>query len=264
MKIELKPINEVKKPKYAAMLAALASAALLTGCQTGGEVATEGNIAAPPNVSSNDLEIAGDEQWYPDSSNIDDAELSGTAQQPPDDEVVLMGDEPVDSLPPESSWCELEGDVVLEGEMMPPKAQELPEVIPDSTSETVCSDLIDQSDRLTSDREEDFDMIAAKYAEIIGLQADFIRPVVTVDGMEMLSAGYFPDRPCLFFWFTQDDVTQEWLDHLLQKTPYTAYDWGLICEGTYDGQSCPIVLLSADRGEMAPEDAAKIAEDVLS
>lgn len=262
MKIEMKPLSEIKKPRYAAALALLASAALLTGCGTAGEVMSE-NPVPGAGISEDDLQIMGDEQFIPDSSEPDDVELSGTAEPPRnvDDsgDVELMGD-----APPEESWCELEGDVVLEGEMVNPDQAPPPEVIPGSTGSTVCGDLFDQSDRLTADREDDFDLIAAEYAGIIGTQAEFIRPVVTVDGMEMLSAGYFPERPCLFFWFAQDDVTREWLERLLQKTPFTEYDWGVICEGSYDGQSCPIVLLSTEWGKITPEDAVKIAGDVLS
>ena len=53
MKIE--PRKTAKLPKYAAALAALASAAVLTGCRTAGEVATDGT-APDPNAGANIIE----------------------------------------------------------------------------------------------------------------------------------------------------------------------------------------------------------------
>ena len=84
--MKLEPIKKAKLPRYAAALAALASAAVLTGCRTAGEVATDGT-APDPNAGANIIE----QTLPPDDSSEDDGEL------------VLDGEISNDSLPDESS-----------------------------------------------------------------------------------------------------------------------------------------------------------------
>lgn len=55
MKIE--PKQHAKYPKYAAALAAVASAAILTGCQTAGEVVVDGTAPAP-NIAEQTVDAA--------------------------------------------------------------------------------------------------------------------------------------------------------------------------------------------------------------
>ncbi|MBR4199845.1 MAG: hypothetical protein IKQ91_01030 [Oscillospiraceae bacterium] len=116
MKIE--PRKTAKLPKYAAALAAIASAAVLTGCRTAGEVATDGT-APDPNAGANIIE----QTLPPDDSSEDDGEL------------VLDGEISNDSLPDESSTetectgteCTGEDDeIMLEGDVA---------VLPDESSE---------------------------------------------------------------------------------------------------------------------------------
>ena len=115
MKIE--PRKTAKLPKYAAALAAIASAAVLTGCRTAGEVATDGT-APDPNAGANIIE----QTLPPDDSSEDDGEL------------VLDGEISNDSLPDESSTetectgteCTGDDEIMLEGDVA---------VLPDESSE---------------------------------------------------------------------------------------------------------------------------------
>ena len=68
--MKLEPVQRKKLPKYAAALAAITSAAILTGCRTAGEVATEGT-APDPNAGANIIE----QTLPPDDSSEDDGEL---------------------------------------------------------------------------------------------------------------------------------------------------------------------------------------------
>ena len=98
MKIE--PRKTAKLPKYAAALAAIASAAVLTGCRTAGEVATDGT-APDPNAGANIIE----QTLPPDDSSEDDGEL------------VLDGEISNDSLPDESSEPEYTRSPELAGKV---------------------------------------------------------------------------------------------------------------------------------------------------
>lgn len=100
--MKITPIKKKNLPKYAAALAAVASATLLTGCHTAGEVATENNVSNP------DIE----EQPLPADSGDENDEgelvLDGeVGYEGSEDEIELAGDvevepEPENSCPPDT------------------------------------------------------------------------------------------------------------------------------------------------------------------
>lgn len=104
MKIE--PKKNAKSPQYAAVLAAIASAAILTGCQTAGEVAIDGT-APDPNIA---------EQTVPAAAPEDDLELVGEIEVEPDqggDDLELAGDIAISECEVDSRPLQLGGVIAM-------------------------------------------------------------------------------------------------------------------------------------------------------
>lgn len=100
--MEIKPMKNSRLPRYAAALAAVAAAGMLTACRTAGEVATEGVAPAPQ--PTEDVQLMGEEMPYEDDSD------SGCEA----DSKCSVSDTTC-SLPKDESMVELDGDVAVEG-----------------------------------------------------------------------------------------------------------------------------------------------------
>ena len=98
--MEIRPMKDTKLPRYAAAIVAVAAAGLMTGCQTSGEVATEG---VAPQPLTEEIALAGEEVSITDDSELieptDETQCGTGCTEPlPDDsEVALAGEvEPTD------------------------------------------------------------------------------------------------------------------------------------------------------------------------
>jgi len=81
--MKLEPLKYKNLPKYAAALAVAASAVLLTGCQTAGDVAIPDSQIASPDIT---------EQVVPDESSSDEwVVLDGEARPDEDEDIALEG-----------------------------------------------------------------------------------------------------------------------------------------------------------------------------
>lgn len=71
--MEIRPLRSHHLPRYAAALAAVVTAGMLTGCRTAGEIATEGTAPDPNTSYHGVVELTGDAAAEPsDPANADE------------------------------------------------------------------------------------------------------------------------------------------------------------------------------------------------
>ncbi|MBQ8921358.1 MAG: hypothetical protein IJ060_04255 [Oscillospiraceae bacterium] len=264
MKIEMKPIAAAKKPRYAAALAVLASAAMLTGCGTAGE--TEEGTLVPgmnPGVSEDDLQIMGLEATYTEPAVTErQPELAGVAPiytLPEDDPVALGGDVAIDD------------PVMLEGEAVPIDEPADPQEV--LAPDPECSrDFAAANVQAWADRGAEIKLIA----EAVRKRNDGTPAPqeacedITVGGVPFTAYGMLPNGIGLFVRYNgqaeSDGITErEWLEALTAAYETEQFSWGMTVLGTYNGNPCVIVFIDCSLYDsMTPDYAAAIAEDLFA
>lgn len=245
--MELRPIKHAMRPHYAAILAAAASAMLLTGCGNDGEVATEGVIANPNPPTTDIVEIAGGETFNPDlTDTLPTLEGEAVPAETTATEPVLMG-----LVPPEST-CTVEPDdteVMLAGDVI---------YSPDFTE--VNADVRTEADRFA-------DALKAGFArEGIALSPE-TEPLDTFNGVQFICPYADRERKVMAVFYDSTASTFDGysLDGYLSAflTDEDARAWGICRTAGYlqEEYRCAFIDLASGQ-DLTEELFAEIAQDV--
>jgi hypothetical protein len=298
MKIEMKPITNQKKPRYAAALALLASTVLMTGCSISEQSAFTVGIAPQPNVSEDDLlRLEGETQLNPDP-----VQLEGEAQPVENPPVALGGDVYIEPNPVDSD-DDLRIDGVMDIRTDPnPSPDPDPDSVPDPDPPVVLKgeapvelageepiyQAPEPEEILCSNCGIDFTYTGDNTAILEAHQQDVLRvfeaakqltnesryelglPSVRIAGVEFpIAAGCLRKETLLFLVdsnASDGKRTQgEWLEALTKEDNLVRCDWGYAMLGKYQGMSTILALIDVSLyEEMTPEYAQTIAEDLFT
>ena len=262
MKIEMKPVSVSKKPRYAAAIAVLASAAMLTGCGTAGEVETV-SPGMNPGISEEELQIMGTEQVC--------TEPAVTERQPVYEGMLPMYTEPQEEPVALGGDVAIDDPVALEGEAVPIDEPKEPQEVLAPNPEL-------QQDFTAAN----IDAWAKRGSEI-KLIAQAVRnqkngtPIpqeayedIKVGGVQFTVYGTGLNGSAMFVRYNgdaeSDGMTErEWLGKLTSAYETEQFSWGMTVVGKYDDEPCFIIFIDSSLYDgMTPDYAAKIAEDLFA
>lgn len=249
--MEIKPIMEKKLPRYAAAIAAVAAAGMLTACQTAGEVETAGVVPEP----TEELQLMGEE---PVIESSDESAIENGSEIEGSEEGLLRteGEVALDSgetcFVESSNECvEVEGFVAV-----------IPDYRPglDAATEQgmalggVLKEGFAQKEITLAADEGEFDYCDYFHMPLLWRSVGDTQPT--------LRLAFFDGTDEADGW-KQRDYIREWIPGSMQKE----YDWGFLVQYEYNADGTyqnAYVLIDLNRcPEMTAEQAAAIAEDVL-
>jgi hypothetical protein len=241
--MEIRPIKNCKLPKYAACIVALASAGLLTGCHTSGEVATDGVIDVP-DPTTEEVQLMGEEAVI----------------ESEDESVCTTTEEATESCSGCTETLPAESDFQLEGGVAVPEDIEVDGYV------AVAPDFDDANSQAASGAE------LLKNAIIVGFAQQGFPLEPDDTWFDMQSKYKSTDdanlRLCFFdgsVMSEMDNMTGWELVEEMMDATSKEYDWGFTKEiyKASDGVTYRIVYIDLSRCDRCTEDAfAKIAEEL--